>query len=235
MRATQSKIQIYKKEPDSYYKEEVRYDMMLSLPKMKLSCLHPRLHLSSSRLLAETQALPNSSIRSRTSSLVRCGSARRRKPTAKSIKSLEKAHPLGLEKKQWRRYALVSGVSVGLMEEFWDNVRRYGLYALTVSPGALSAVFEPIFELLKNPISALLILIILGGSFYIVSQVVSSMVGVNEFVYDYGYRPTIATIVCSLFINTLLWWSSIYGFVIQSMNEVDTFYLTFKSTKRCTC
>ena len=71
--------------------------------------------------------------------------------------------------------AVALGPEGPLMEEFWDNVRRYGLYALTVSTGALSAVFEPIFELLKNPISAVLILIILGGSFYILSQVVSSM------------------------------------------------------------
>ncbi|KAF3529949.1 hypothetical protein DY000_02038953 [Brassica cretica] len=108
---------------------------------------------------------------------------------AKSITSLETSHRLGLEKKHWRRYALVSALMMvlvlgidaekamalgpegPLMEEFWDNVRRYSLYALAVSTGALSAVFEPIFELLKNPITAVLIFIILGGSF----------------VYEYGY------------------------------------------------
>ncbi|KAH0902688.1 hypothetical protein HID58_042191, partial [Brassica napus] len=120
-----------------------------------------------------------------------CGSARRRRRrlTAKSITSLETSHRLGLEKKHWRRYALVSALMMvlvlgidaekamalgpegPLMEEFWDNVRRYSVYALTVSTGALSAVFEPIFELLKNPITAVLIFIILGGSF----------------VYEYGY------------------------------------------------
>lgn len=83
--------------------------------------------------------------------------------------------------------AMAFGPEGPLMEEFWDNVRRYGLYALTVSTGALSAVFEPILELLKNPISAILILIILGGGFFIVSQVVSAMIGVTEFPYDYGY------------------------------------------------
>ncbi|XP_010440166.1 PREDICTED: uncharacterized protein LOC104723485 [Camelina sativa] len=182
---------------------------MMSLPKMKLSCLQPHLHFSNSRSLAPAQAFPSSSIRNRTSCLVRCGSARRRltSKTSRGVK-LEKAQkPLGLER-HWR-HAVVGGVSVGLMmalvwgmdaekamalgpegplmEEFWDNVRRYGLYALTVSTGALSAVFEPIFELLKNPISAVLIVIILGGSFYIVSQVVSAMIGVNEFAYDYSY------------------------------------------------
>ncbi|KAL2339269.1 hypothetical protein Fmac_013715 [Flemingia macrophylla] len=74
-----------------------------------------------------------------------------------------------------------------LVEEFWDNVRRYGLYALTVSTGALYTIFRPIGELLKNPISAIFILVIFGGSIYIVSQVLSAMVGVSEFSYDYGY------------------------------------------------
>ncbi|CAN6988334.1 unnamed protein product [Brassica rapa subsp. trilocularis] len=46
--------------------------MMMSLPKMKISCLHPQVHLSSSSLLAATEALPSLSIRSRTSYLVRC-------------------------------------------------------------------------------------------------------------------------------------------------------------------
>lgn len=72
-------------------------------------------------------------------------------------------------------------------EEFWDNVRRYAIYALTVSTGALYTIFQPIFELLKNPISAVLILVIMGGSIYIVSQIVSAMVGVTDFTYSYGY------------------------------------------------
>lgn len=87
-----------------------------------------------------------------------------------------------------RHVALALGPGGPLMEEeFWDNVRRYALYALTVSTGALYSVLEPILELLKNPISAILILLILGGSFFILSQVVSAMIGVTEFSYDYGY------------------------------------------------
>lgn len=83
--------------------------------------------------------------------------------------------------------ALALGPEGPLMEEFWENVRRYGLYALTVSTGALYTIFQPIFELLKNPISAVLVVIILGGGIFIVSQVVSAMVGVTDFTYDYGY------------------------------------------------
>lgn len=83
--------------------------------------------------------------------------------------------------------ALALGPEGPLMEEFWDNMRRYGLYALTVSSGVLYAVFQPIVELLKNPVSAILVLVILGGGVFIVSQVVSAMVGVSDFSYDYSY------------------------------------------------
>lgn len=86
-----------------------------------------------------------------------------------------------------KNQALALGPEGPLMEEFWDNMRRYGLYALTVSTGVLWAVFQPIYELLKNPISAILILTIMGGSVYIVSQVVSAMVGVTDFSYEYNY------------------------------------------------
>jgi hypothetical protein len=83
--------------------------------------------------------------------------------------------------------ALALGPEGPLMEEFWENVRRYALYALTVSTGALYTIFEPIGELLKNPITAVLILLIFGGSFYVLSQVLSVMLGVSEFNYDYSY------------------------------------------------
>lgn len=83
--------------------------------------------------------------------------------------------------------ALALGPEGPLVEEFWDNVRRYGLYALTVSTGALYTIFRPIAELLKNPISAIFILALFGGSIFIVSQVLSAMVGVSEFSYDFGY------------------------------------------------
>ncbi|KAK3433565.1 hypothetical protein EUGRSUZ_D01449 [Eucalyptus grandis] len=85
-----------------------------------------------------------------------------------------------------RNKALAFGPEGPLAEEFWDNVRRYALHALTVSTGAIYTIFQPILELLKNPISAILILMILGGSIFIVYQVVATMVGVNEFSYDYA-------------------------------------------------
>ncbi|KAK9068927.1 hypothetical protein SSX86_013043 [Deinandra increscens subsp. villosa] len=83
--------------------------------------------------------------------------------------------------------ALAFGPEGPLMEDFWDNMRRYGLYALTVSSGVLYAVFQPLYELLKNPISAILVITILGGGFYIVTQVVSAMVGITDFSYELNY------------------------------------------------
>lgn len=83
--------------------------------------------------------------------------------------------------------ALAFGPEGPLVEEFWDNMRRYGLYILTVSTGVIYTIFEPILELLKNPISAILIIIIFGGSIYLVSQVLSAMFGISEFAYEYGY------------------------------------------------
>ncbi|XVF28048.1 hypothetical protein REPUB_Repub14bG0161900 [Reevesia pubescens] len=83
--------------------------------------------------------------------------------------------------------AVALGPEGPLMEEFWENVRRYALYALTVSTGAIYTILQPILELLKNPISAILILVIIGGSIYIVSQILTAMVGVSDFTYSYGY------------------------------------------------
>ncbi|XP_027184504.1 uncharacterized protein LOC113782781 [Coffea eugenioides] len=83
--------------------------------------------------------------------------------------------------------ALAFGPEGPLVEEFWENMRRYALYALTVSTGFAYTVFQPILELLRNPVSAVLVLAIFGGSIYIVTQVLSAMVGVSDFSYDYSY------------------------------------------------
>ncbi|XP_022133418.1 uncharacterized protein LOC111005989 [Momordica charantia] len=139
---------------------------------------------------------------------------RRRRPLASSAppaKSRPIAEPSDLkiiDPDEGSRVLIVGAVSVGvvlflmgcdaqtasalgpegpLVEEFWDNVRRYAIYAVTVSTGALYTIFLPIFELLKNPISAVLVLAIFGGGIFIVSQVLSAMVGVSEFSYDYAY------------------------------------------------
>ncbi|KAJ4791629.1 hypothetical protein LUZ62_042875 [Rhynchospora pubera] len=85
------------------------------------------------------------------------------------------------------REALALGPEGPLVEEFWDNMRRYALYALTVSTGMAYTVLEPIVALLKNPITAILILIVVVGSGFVVSQVLNAMVGNSDFAYNYAY------------------------------------------------
>ena len=72
--------------------------------------------------------------------------------------------------------ALALGPEGPLVEEFWDNVRRYALYALTVSTGAICTILLPILELLKNPITTVLVLPILPS----LSSFFSFCVGVSE-------------------------------------------------------
>ncbi|CAM0913232.1 unnamed protein product [Alopecurus aequalis] len=66
--------------------------------------------------------------------------------------------------------ALALGPEGPLVEEFWDNMRRYGLYALTVSTGFAWALVQPIYELLKNPITAVLIIIVIAGGAVLTTQ-----------------------------------------------------------------
>ena len=124
------------------------------------------------------------------------------------VPNCQKEDPLQVSSNGYSRFVILGAVSLGLvlffmgmddqkalalgpegplLEEFWENVRRYALYALTVSTGAIYTILLPIFELLKNPISAILVITMLGGGIYIVSQVVSAMVGISDFTYDYGY------------------------------------------------
>ncbi|CAN6206032.1 unnamed protein product [Urochloa humidicola] len=81
--------------------------------------------------------------------------------------------------------ALAMGPEGPLVEEFWDNMRRYALYVVTVSTGVAYTVLQPIVELLKNPVTALLIVAVLAGSGFLVSQVLNAMVGNSDFIYRY--------------------------------------------------
>ncbi|XP_066378572.1 uncharacterized protein [Miscanthus floridulus] len=81
--------------------------------------------------------------------------------------------------------ALALGPEGPLVEEFWDNMRRYALYVVTVSTGVAYTVLQPIAELLKNPVTALLIVAVIAGSGFLVSQVLNAMVGNSDFIYRY--------------------------------------------------
>lgn len=82
--------------------------------------------------------------------------------------------------------ALAFGPEGPLVEEFWDNMRRYGLYFLTVASGGLYSLLKPVLDLLKNPLSAVLVVTVLGGSFYLVYLTLSTMLGLSDFNYSYS-------------------------------------------------
>ena len=81
--------------------------------------------------------------------------------------------------------ALALGPEGPLVEEFWDNMRRYGLYTLMVSTGFAWALVQPIYELLRNPITAVLIIFVIVGGAVLTSQVINAMAGNSDFVDMY--------------------------------------------------
>ncbi|MCO5594470.1 hypothetical protein L7F22_048500 [Adiantum nelumboides] len=82
--------------------------------------------------------------------------------------------------------ALALGPEGPLVEEFWDNVRRYGLYFLTVFTGGLYSLLQPIFSLLRNPLTAIFTIAFLSGTFYLLYLVLNTMLGITAFNYNYA-------------------------------------------------
>jgi hypothetical protein len=82
--------------------------------------------------------------------------------------------------------ALALGPGGPLMEEFWDNVRRYGFYFFTVVTGGLYSLTRPLFDLLKEPSTQFLVVIVVVGTFYLLYLTVSTMLGLNDFTYQYA-------------------------------------------------
>ena len=82
--------------------------------------------------------------------------------------------------------ALALGPGGPLMEEFWDNVRRYGLYFFTVVSGGLYSLAKPLLDLLKEPSTQFLVAIAVAGTFYLIYLTVSTMLGLTEFDYQYS-------------------------------------------------
>jgi hypothetical protein len=72
-----------------------------------------------------------------------------------------------------------------LMEEFWDNVRRYGFYFFTVVSGGLYSLAKPLVDLLKEPSTQFLVAIAVAGTFYLIYLTVSTMLGLTDFDYQY--------------------------------------------------
>ncbi|XP_024382049.1 uncharacterized protein [Physcomitrium patens] len=82
--------------------------------------------------------------------------------------------------------ALALGPEGPLLEEFWDNVRRYGFYFFTVVSGGLYSLTKPLLDLLKDPSTQILVAIAVFGTLYLVYLTVSTMLGLNDFSYEYA-------------------------------------------------
>eukprot|EP00898_Chlorokybus_atmophyticus_P001105 jgi/Chlat1/1996/Chrsp158S02296 len=70
-------------------------------------------------------------------------------------------------------------------DAFWDNVRRYVAYFFTVASGSAYGLVKPIADLMKKPTTAVLTVIVLGGTGYLLSQALSAMLGLGNFEYQY--------------------------------------------------
>ncbi|CAI7733864.1 unnamed protein product [Closterium sp. NIES-53] len=66
-----------------------------------------------------------------------------------------------------------------LMSEFWDNVGRFVIYFFTVFTGGLYSLVKPIVDLFKKPTTAILVVLVLGGGFYITYLTLSAMLGMD--------------------------------------------------------
>ncbi|KAL2612982.1 hypothetical protein R1flu_024674 [Riccia fluitans] len=64
--------------------------------------------------------------------------------------------------------ALALGPEGPLLEEFWDNMRRYGLYFLTVASGGIYSLVKPLVDALRNPLTAILVIVVVTGTVYLV-------------------------------------------------------------------
>lgn len=82
--------------------------------------------------------------------------------------------------------ALALGPQGPLLEEFWDNMRRYGFYFLTVLSGGIYSLLEPLLSLLKNPLTAVLTVLVISGSIYLLYLTLNTMLGINAFDYNYS-------------------------------------------------
>lgn len=75
--------------------------------------------------------------------------------------------------------AFVPGMP-GAEGPFWDNVLRFVVYFITVFTGGLFTLLKPIYELAKNPVTLLLLIVVLGGGFSFLYFSLSAMLGLND-------------------------------------------------------
>ena len=63
--------------------------------------------------------------------------------------------------------------------EFWDNVGRFVVYFFTVLTGGFLSLVQPIIDRLRNPSSAVLVIVALAGGLFLAYTTLAAMLGLN--------------------------------------------------------
>ena len=64
-------------------------------------------------------------------------------------------------------------------EEFWSNVLRYVRYFFSVLLGTAYITIKPIGQLLRKPVTAVLVIVALGGLFVFLRTTLNAMLGMD--------------------------------------------------------
>ena len=74
-----------------------------------------------------------------------------------------------------------------LQEDFWQNLGRYGRYFITVLLGTAYTSVKPVGRLLRNPVTAGLVIAVAVGLYFFVSNTLNGMLGVNQEPLDLSF------------------------------------------------
>ena len=66
-----------------------------------------------------------------------------------------------------------------MFDGFWDNVFRYPRYLVSIVLGIFLNTLEPLFPLLKRPVTLIAILGLFVGGLFFVTLTVRAMLGLN--------------------------------------------------------
>nr|UAT97895.1 hypothetical protein Ahn.fas.Kor.pt_132 [Ahnfeltia fastigiata] len=65
------------------------------------------------------------------------------------------------------------------MSNFWDNVRKFPRFLISVLIGFFLTTLNPVFELLKQKKTRVLIILVSTSFFVIIYTILQSMLGIN--------------------------------------------------------
>ena len=67
-----------------------------------------------------------------------------------------------------------------MFDGFWDNVSRYPRYLVSIVLGIFLNTLEPLFPLLKRPVTLMAILGLFTGGLFFVTLTVRAMLGLSS-------------------------------------------------------